>query len=224
MSNFRVFINFKTYPQATGKKAVGLAEVLEEVQQSAPAKKAEIIPLVQTADLYPVAKKVKIPVWVQHLDPYPQGKFTGWVTLETVSQAGAKGALLNHSEHPLPPGTVKQSLSRIKKSSAGFQVMVAAKTLGQLERLVKLKPDFLAYEMAELIGGETSITEANPKAIKKALKLAQEIPLIVGAGINQAQDLATAQKLGAKGVLIASAVTLASSPKKKLTELLSLLK
>lgn len=215
-NEFRIFINFKTYLQGTGANAINLAQICEQASQE---KKIEIIPIVQVADIYPVKQSVSIPVWVQHVDPALPGKTTGFVTLESVAQAGASGVLLNHSEHQIPPGTIKQVLARAEN----LQTMVAAKTLGQLERLVKLKPDYIAYEIADLIGGKVSITDASPKSIEKALKIAGEVPLIVGAGVNKAEDLAKAQKLGAKGVLIASAVVLAEDLKGNLLELLKLL-
>jgi len=221
VSNFSVFVNFKTYPQGTGENAVKLAQVCQTVSQE---KNLPVIPIVQAADLHLVKEAVKIPVWVEHLDPQPAGQSTGWTVLETVLAKGGDGTLLNHSEHPLPPGTIRQILSRIRGEKAqGFQTMVCAKTLGQLERLVKLKPDFLAYEIAELIGGKVSITDFNPQAIKHAVEIGGEIPLIVGAGIHQAEDLRKAKELGAKGVLVSSAVVLAEDQEKKLTELLKLI-
>lgn len=215
MSDFKVFVNFKTYPQGTGEKAVGLAKILRQAQDKF-ASRFEIIPIVQAVDLFRIKQEVEIPVWVQHLDWQPQGQYTGFINLEAVIEAGASGTLLNHSEHQIPPGTVRQTISRIRN----FQSMVCCKTLGQMKRLVKFKPDFIAYEIAELIGTKDSITQKAPKAIKHAVEICGKIPLIVGAGIHKRHDLETAKRLGAKGVLISSAVVLAEDPKEKLIELL----
>ncbi len=220
MSEFSVFVNFKTYPQGTGEKAIRLAQICQAVSQE---KNLPVIPIVQAADLHAIKETVKIPVWVEHLDPQPAGSFTGWTVLETILTEGGDGTLLNHSEHPLSPGTVRQIINRARKLSKKFSLMVCGKTLGQLERLVKLKPDFLAYEISELIGGQVPITDFEPKAIKHAIKIVGEIPLIVGAGIHEAKDLLKAKELGAGGVLISSAVVLAEEPKEKLTELLKLI-
>ncbi len=234
MSDFKIFVNFKTYPQAAGEKAVALAKVC---QAAAEESGLEIIPIVQVADLCPVKKAVKIPVWVQHIDPQPPGKFTGWINLETVMEEGASGALISHSEHQIPPGTIKQIISRIvncklKISEAclalapqieNFESMVCCKTLGQIERLVKLKPDFIGYEISELIGGEVSITDESPKSIGHAVEICGPIPVIVGAGVHKPEDLKKAKELGAKGVLISSAVVLAEDPKEALLRLLKLL-
>lgn len=214
---FRIFVNFKTYPQGTGEKAVELAKVCQEVGQESGL---PVTPIVQVVDLSLVKRATEIPVWVENIDPSPPGKFTGWINLEAVIKAGASGTLLSHSEHQIPPGTIKQAISRIKN----FSVMVCCKTLGQMERLIKLKPDFIGYEIAELIGGEASITDANPKSIEHGVEICGKIPLIVGAGISKAEDLAKAKELGAKGVLISSAVVLAEDPKEKLTELTKLVR
>lgn len=214
---FKIFINFKTYPQGTGEKAVELAKICEGVEGNGVF---EIIPVVQVVDLFRIKQAVKIPVWVQHLDCQEQGKFTGWTNLESVVESEAGGTLLNHSEHQIPPGTVKQVISRV----SNFNVMVCCKTLGQMERLIKFKPDFIAYEISELIGGTVSITDTNTKAIKHGVEICGEIPLVVGAGINKAEDLKVAKDLGAKGVLISSAIVLAEDPKGKLEKLVSLIK
>lgn len=228
---FKIFINFKTYPQGTGEKAMELARICEGVgvhPEGSPRggnKGIEIIPVVQVVDLFRIKQAVKIPIWVQHLDCQEQGKFTGLVNLESVIEAGASGTLLNHSEHQIPPGTVKQVLSAVDsrlKAESKFETMVCCKTLGQMERLIKFKPDYLAFEISELIGGEVSVTDTDTKAIKHGVEICQEIPLVVGAGINKAEDLKKAKELGAKGVLISSAVVLAENPKEKLENLVKL--
>ena len=216
MTDFKVFVNFKTYPQGTGEKAVELAKICEEVGNE---NNLSIIPIVQLADLAKVKEAVRIPVWVQHLDSQPQGKFTGWTNLETVIRAGASGTLLNHSEHPISPGTIKQTLSRVKN----FEVMVCCKTLGQMERLVKLKPDFIGYEISELIGGEVSIVDRDSKSVKHALEICGKTPLVVGAGVHKAEDLKRVRQLGCAGVLISSAIVLADDPKQKLREIFKLI-
>lgn len=227
----KVFLNFKTYPQGTGEKATELAKICEEVSKELRASKVskelglEIIPIVQVVDVYRIKREVNIPIWVQHLDWQRQGQFTGWINLEAVIGAGANGTLLSHSEHQIPPGMVKQVIARVEKWKSGrveeFETMVCCKTLGQMERLVKFKPDYIAYEITELIGTKNSITQIAPKTIEHAVKICGRIPLVVGAGINVKKDLETAKKLGAKGVLISSAVVLSEKPKEKLIDLLN---
>lgn len=208
-----IFVNFKTYPQGTGEKAIELAKICFEVGKTSGVK---IIPVVQTVDLESIKQKFpELEVWVQHLDPQPQGPFTGWMNLEAVIAAGASGTLLNHAEHQIPPGTVNQTLKRIRN----FQVMVCCRTFGQAQRLAKLKPDFLAYEPTELIGNkEKSVASEKPEMIKKIVAMAA-MPVVVGAGIHSKEDVQTSLAMGAKGVLVATDVVLAEDPKKELEEL-----
>jgi len=225
VTDFKVFVNFKTYPRGTGEKAVELAKAIREVSQVSGESGIQIIPVVQVVDVFRVRQAVDIPVWVQHLDFQPQGQFTGWVNLEAIVEAGASGTLLNHSEHQIPPGTIKQILSKIQNTKykiQDFKAMVCCKTLGQMERLVKLKPDFIGYEISELIGGKVSIVDYNITAIKHALEICGKIPLIIGAGIHKGEDLQKARQLGSAGVLISSAIVLADNPKQKLEEILKL--
>lgn len=221
MSSFSFFINFKTYPQATGRKAVELALAIDKVAEQ---KKLSVVILPQATDLAMISQKVGyVSCWSQHVDEKRPGPATGWLTLESLISCGAKGSLLNHSEHRLPPGTVKQTISRAKDVDKTFKTMVCGQTLGQLKKMVHLKPDFLAFEIKELIGTKNSITQTQPSLIKKALLIAKnkKIPLVVGAGINSREDILLAGKMGTRGVLISSAIILANNPKQKFEELSS---
>lgn len=215
-----LFVNFKTYPEGTGAKAIELAKICEEVSR---ASKIEIIPVVQVVDLFQVKQKVEIPIWVQHLDWFPSGQYTGWVNLEAVVEASASGTLLNHAEHQIPPGTVRQMLKRVKerenKRAGNFKTMVCAKTLGQAQRLAKFKPDFLAYEPPELIGGDLAVSEAEPNVIKRIVKRIPDIPIIVGAGIKSGKDVRKSLEFGARGILVSSGIVLAKDPKEALLDL-----
>lgn len=222
--SFKIFINFKTYPQGTGEKAVELARICGEVGKVSNVSKVskgdegiEIIPVVQAVDVFRIKQEVDIPVWIQHLDFQKQGQYTGWQNLEAAIEAGARGTLLNHSEHQIPPGTIKHIVDRVGK----FQIIICCKTLGQMERLIKLKPDYIGYEIEHLIGSKTSITEANPKEIVHAAGICGKIPLVVGAGVHNGNDLKKAKELGSQGVLISSAVVLAENPKERLEEMIS---
>jgi triosephosphate isomerase len=216
VQDFKIFVNFKTYSESTGENSLKLAEIC---LKQAKEKNILIIPVVQAVDLFRVTSKLGGQVWVQHIDDATSGKFTGLVTTEAIAIAQGKGTLLNHSEHPIPPGTVKQIV--VKAKNKGLQTMICAKTLGQLKRLIKLKPDFMGYEISEFIGTNVSITDASPKSIIKAVGICGEIPLIIGAGINKKEDLVKAKQMGAQGVLISSSVVLAENQELRLKELLS---
>jgi triosephosphate isomerase len=217
-----IFVNFKTYKEGTGEKAVELAGICEKVEKSS---KVKIIPVVQAVDLYRIKHQFpKLEIWAQHLDSFPQGQYTGWINLEAIKEAGASGTILNHSEHKIPPGKVRQVIKKLKNSKTqklkDFKVLVCCKSLGQAERLVKFKPDFLAYEPPELIGSrEKSVASEKPEAIGNLVKMMPETPVIVGAGIHSQEDVSISLKVGAKGILVATDVVLAKDPRKELEDL-----
>ena len=214
-----IFVNFKIYKETFSDGALKLAKVCRKVSEKT---KVKIIPLVSALDLRQIKKEVGGQVWLQHVDLFAEGKHTGWVSPLAAAAAGADGILLNHSEHKIPPGKIRQLLKIIK--SEKLPVMVAVKTKGQAEHWLKKlrpRPDYVAYEAPELIGGEVSVTEAKAETIKRIVSLLPENKIIVGAGIKSAADIKKSLKLGAEGVLVSSAVVRAKNPEKILTDLAS---
>lgn len=213
-----IFVNFKTYPQATAQNAVRLAKICAKVSSKT---KVKIIPCVQIADLAQVVKSVKIPVWVQHIDPVQCGKNTGKITALSAAKWGAKGTLINHSEHPLNKLQVKEvvGLAKLRK----LQMMVLVKDLELAKFSDKLKPQFIGFEEPDLIGGKVAIVESEKmcQKIKKFVKILKSAKPTVGAGINKKSDVEKSIELGAEGVLVASSVILAPNPEKVLFELAS---
>lgn len=209
-----IIVNCKAYAEGTGANAVKLAKICEQV---AKKEKIAIAIAVQAADIERVASAVSIPVFAQHVDAVEFGAHTGWTLPESVHEAGAVGSLINHSELRVPEGMIKAIVGRLKE--LGMISVVCAANPGEEERLSKFKPDMLAVEPPQLIGGKISVSEAQPEIISESVKRGKGIPVLVGAGVHTAKDVATAVKLGAMGVLVASGVVLAKDQKKALTEL-----
>jgi len=232
-----LWVNFKIYQETFGDRAVELARVCRQVSEKTGVK---IIPVVSALDLWRVKKEVGGEVWIQHLDLFFEGRHTGWISPLAAILAGADGALLNHSEHKIPPGKIRQILAYLKKDKwqqkwlseiegltgkqlDDFKFMICVKTKGQVERWLKKlrpRPEFVAYEPPELIGGEISVSRAQPQVIERIVELLPRYQVVVGAGIKTADDIRRALKLGAKGVLVSSAVVKAKDPEKKLLELI----
>lgn len=232
-----LWINFKNYKNTFGDGALKLAKTCHQVAQETGVK---IIPVVSALDLREIKEKVGGEIWLQHTDLFFEGKSTGWVSPLAAVLAGADGTLLNHSEHKIPFGKIRQILAYLKKDSwvkhwsselkndqwktlnDKFKTMVCVKTKGQAERKVKKlspKPNFVAYEPPELIGGEVSVAESKPEVVKRIIELLPDHQIIIGAGIKTAMDIKKSLQLGAKGVLLSSGVVKADDPKKKLVEL-----
>jgi triosephosphate isomerase len=203
----KFFINFKTYRQGSGKKALRLLKKIEKAN-------GKIIACLQTGDIH-LSKKTKAEVWAQHADPINYGGNTGWILPENLKENGAKGVLINHSEHKTKDiGAIARRCKELK-----LKTMILAPNAKEVLRAKKYRPDYIGIEPPDLIGSKTKSVASRPKLITEAVKNAGRTPLIIGAGIKDKKDILAGKKLGAKGVLIASAVTTAKNPLKILKEL-----
>jgi len=214
-----ILLNFKTYEQALGKKALRLAKICEEV---AKKKRVNIAVAPCLLDLELIVKKVKIPVFAQHFD-VEAGAFTGNIPILLLKKIGVKGSLINHSEKKLKFNEIKKRVELAKKYK--LISIVCAASLKEVKKIATLKPNFIAYEPPELIGTGIPVSQAKPKIVKRAVEIVRKISpqtkVLCGAGISSGIDVKKAIELGTKGVLLASAFVKSKSPKKKLLELVS---
>ena len=207
-------INFKTYPEASGKNAVKLAMICKK---AADKKKASVLVAVQAGDIYEVAK-TGIKTIAQHVDAAEPGRNTGFILAEDVKKNGAVGTLLNHSEHRLKFGLLKKTIKICRENN--LIVIACASTPAEAGKISKLKPDYIAIEPAELIAGKISVSKAKPGVIAETVKKAGKIPVLCGAGIHAREDVKIAFKLGARGILVASGVVKAGNREKELNNLI----
>lgn len=206
-----IIVNFKTYSEATGKRAVQLAEKAEKVAHETGVT-TTVAP--QFADISAVAASVEIPVFAQHVDPIRSGSFTGHVLAESVKGAGAVGTLINHSERQLKLSDIDGTI-RIAREN-GLLSCVCANNPSISAAAATLEPDMIAIEPPELIGTGIPVSKAKPEIITDTVKLVRKINLKViilcGAGISHGEDVAAALKLGTQGVLVASGIVKAKDP------------
>ncbi len=214
-----IITNFKTYESATGEAAMGLAKIHQEVARETGV---DIQIAVQAMDLAKISHELDIPVLAQHIDPAVFGSHTGHILPESVQIAGAMGTILNHSERRLEREVLKASILRAKE--VGLKTIVCAQDPEEGASFLEFDPDYIAVEPPELIGGDISVSTAQPEIIENAAKLIGSDKLLVGAGVKNGEDVRLAIKLGAKGVLLASGVTKAADPKAVLLDLASGLK
>lgn len=210
-----ILVNFKVYESSVGANAIALAKLHERIAQKTGA---NIGIAVSALDLAAVSAAVSIPVFAQHVDGKDFGAATGAIIAGQVKAAGAVGTLLNHSEKRLGEA-LGAAITAAKR--AGLVTVVCAENAAEAEKFVAFAPDFLAVEPPELIGGDISVTTANPEIIREAVTKVGQIPLLVGAGVKNGADVAIALELGAVGVLLASGVTRATDPEKVLRDLVS---
>jgi triosephosphate isomerase len=214
-------INFKTYAESSEKKAEELAKIANKVAKETNKK---IIIVVQETDIYRIARLVDIPVYSEHLDPIEYGAHTGKVLASTLKYNGASGVLLNHSEDRFGLHEMDESIRIARKHKLG--VIACANDEDQAAAISVFKPDYIAVEPPELIGGNISVSTAKPEIIEKTVKkvhAVKKIPVLCGAGVKRDQDVIRAIQLGAKGILVASGIVKAKDPEKKIKELVEFL-
>jgi len=213
-------VNFKTYIESTGKRAIDLAKVAEEVSRETGA---TIIVAPQFTDIEPVSKTVDIPIFSQHVDSVKPGAHTGHVLAEAVKSAGADGSLLNHSEKRITPSEIADSLKLCV--DADLRSLVCADTTDASVDIAKMLPDMIAIEPPELIGTGVSVSKARPEliteSVKQIRKVNRTVRVLCGAGITTAEDVSKAIDLGSEGVLVASAVVKNKDPRAVLESMAS---
>ena len=212
-----VIVNFKTYLEATGRKAVELAKSVEKASLETDVCMAAAP---QYTDIMRVAENVDIPVFAQHIDPVTAGSHTGHVLAEAVKEAGAIGTLINHSEKQLK----LSDIAAIVRRARGLKLVsvVCANVPEVSKAAATLNPDMIAVEPPELIGTGIPVSKAKPEVVTNTIGLVREVnqkvTVLCGAGITSGEDVAAALRLGTEGVLVASGVVKAKDPYKVLIE------
>lgn len=211
-----IVVNFKTYENASGKRALELARIHQKVAKKTGVTLAIAV---QVVDLRMIADSVDIPVFAQHFDLAERGAFTGHVTPHSLLDCGAYGSLLNHAEKKLPLDVLEKSIEKARE--LGLFTIVCADTAYAGKAISELDPDLVAIEPPELIGGDVSVSVAEPQLILDAVQMIGKGKVLVGAGIKTGGDVKSSLEYGASGVLLASGVTKSLDPEKTLFELVS---
>ncbi len=215
-----LIINLKAYSESLGKKAVELSKIANKVARDLGVCIA-VCP--QFVDLRIVAENVDIPVLAQHADPIDPGAHTGHITLEAVKDAGAVGTLVNHSERRLRLDEIRVIVEKARK--LGLVTVVCAATAEESAAVAVFNPTAVAVEPPELIGTGRAVSRERPEVITRSVnlvrKVAPEVPVLCGAGVESGDDVERAIELGAQGVLVASAIVKAHDWESKIREMAS---
>ena len=214
-----IVVNFKTYATAMGQKAVDLAQAMERASKD----HVRMIAVVSAFDLHAVKQAApSLEVWSQHLDPVGQGSFTGWLQPINAIERGAQGTIINHAEHKVDIEHVQQLMQQLPDE---FPMCACAADVDEAHQLAELGPTFIAVEPPELIGGDISVTTADPAIVSDTVNAVHAINphvrVLCGAGVKDGKDVKTAVELGAHGVLLASGVTKASDVDAVLADLVA---
>ena len=158
--------------------------------------------------------------YAQHVDPVTYGPYTAQISPQILMDFGIKGSLLNHSERRVLRDKIESSV--LFARDAGLETVLCCESYSEALDFKKLETDFVAYEPPELIGGNISVSTANPSVIRDVVNEynGSRSMILVGAGIKNHKDYNDSLELGAGGVLIASGIVLSNSPVEALKSLI----
>jgi triosephosphate isomerase (TIM) len=215
-----IVLNVKTYAEATAEKALEIAKIMQKVSEETGVSMAIAV---QATDIYFCNQNVSIPIFAQHIDDIQPGSHTGWTLPHAVKQAGAVGTLLNHSEHRLTLAAIDACIKKAKEIN--IDQIVCTNNIETSKAAAVFSPTFIAVEPPELIGGDISVTTADPDIVRGSVQavhgLNKSISVLCGAGVKNGKDVSTSIELGAQGVLLASGVVKAKDKEQVLRDLTS---
>ena len=213
-----IVVNFKVYREAEGTKASDIARICASVSKESGIKIAVCPPM---TELGHIARSVDIPVFSQNADPHAPGSSTGWVTPSMIKAAGAVGTLINHAEHKRTPKEMAETVELCK--GCDLMTIICADTAKAAAHIAQYHPDMIAVEPPELIGGDISVTDADPGIVESTVRAVKDvstrISVLCGAGVKTGKDVKKALELGADGVLLASGVVKSKDPRASLLDL-----
>ena len=206
-----IIVNFKAYREGVGENALRLARVAERVAAECDVCVAVAV---QPTDIFRVSSETGVPVLAQHIDPVGYGSHTGHILPEAVREAGAVGTLINHSERRVSLDFIRRAVERA--GDVGLTTVVCADVVEMCRRVAEVGPDMVAIEPPELIGTGIAVSKAKPEVVSGAVEAVKavnpDVSVLCGAGITSGEDVETALRLGAEGVLVASGVVKAGNP------------
>ncbi len=210
-----LIVNLKTYAAGSGDDALDLALTCEKV---AKQEDASIAVAVQNADIQRISEKVDVPVLAQHVDPHGHGSNTGKDIASTLAYNGADGVLINHSEDQVSLDDIETDVKKAR--DAGLETVVCIDVPEMGKTVSSFKPDFIAFEPPELIGGDVSVSTAQPELITEAVD-ASDRPVLTGAGVKDADDVRAALERDTVGVLVASGIVKADDPERAVRDMVA---
>ena len=215
-----VILNYKTYLESSGEKALELARALKSASEESGI---TMVASPQAADIYRIQDQISLPIFAQHIDPITPGGHTGSNLIETLIGVGISGSLINHSENRMKLADIDEVIQLCKKNN--IESCVCTNNIQTSKAIATFNPDAVAVEPPELIGSGIPVSQAQPEVVEDSVKgvksINKNIKVLCGAGISTGDDMAAAMDLGADGVLLASGIVKAQNPKEALLDLVS---
>ena len=195
-----VILNYKTYLESSGLNALKLAHDLES---AASESGITMVAAPQAADIYRISDETSLPIFAQHIDPIAPGGHTGSNLIDTLIEAGISGTLINHSEQRMKLADIAEVIKLCKDNE--IESCVCTNNI----------------ETSKAVAALEAQPEVVEDTVKEVKSINKKIKVLCGAGITTGDDMKAAMDLGADGVLLASGIIKAESPKDALLDLVS---
>lgn len=209
-------INCKNYDEVSGERITKLVRIAAKISKKYKVKIAIAPPqhlLAKIADS-------SLIILAQHTDDKKIGSTTGYIIPELLKKSKINGSIINHSEHRIPNGEIKNTISRLRQLK--MISVLCTRDVAETAKLARFNPDYIAIEPPELIGSGKAVSKERPDLILKAAKAVKNAKnnskLLCGAGIVSGDDVKKAIELGSNGILVASGIIKAKDWEKKITE------
>lgn len=169
----------------------------------------------QAVDIAAVARQTeKLLVFAQHMDPVEIGRGNGSVLAEAIKEAGAVGAMLNHSERRMTLSEIDGAIQRADR--VGLITLVCVDSPEQAAAVAHFGPNIVLSEPPELIGGDRSVATEMREFVERTKELVgaidPEIIVMCAAGIRTPQDVEAMVELGVGATGSTSGILKAEDP------------
>jgi triosephosphate isomerase (TIM) len=213
-----IIINLKKYDEVLGKNSLKFSRMARKLMR-----KYKNMTLLIAPPFPFLNESAKItPTLSQHIDPLEPGAFTGTVIAKEIKEIGVVGSIINHSERRIPYEDIGKCVELCRKYDLASFVCV--KDNNEARELAKFKPDFIAVEPPELIGGNVCVSDAKPDIIRDSVKAVKEVSpsthVLCGAGVKHTEDVKKVIQMGTSGVILASGVAKSKNIRKAMEELI----
>lgn len=204
-------VNFKIYPGTGGEDGLKFAHMIERIEQQTSA---NFVLTPQLPDLRMIATETDLTVTTPVVDSAEHGRGIGKVLPETIREAGAQGAVINHAENRDTLADVEGKIQRCREADLDSIVCVDSVEMGRA--VAAFNPDSLVFEKPADISTDRAITRTHPDRVRQFVETIDEVnprtTVLVGGGISTADDVVAAFEQGADATGAASAVSMADDP------------
>ena len=153
-------------------------------------------------------------VLAPYMDLIHPGPGLSKVLPEAVKAAGAKGVVINHSEHPMTLADIAATIKRAR--DLDMFSFACADTITEAKAIALFEPDIINPEPSELIGGtDISGMDFVLESMEAIRSISPKTLVEQAAGISQPDQVRMMISAGADGVGVASGICKAIDPCRK---------